>query len=270
MPECDAVLDFWFRRGAGADLERHRQYWNGGLRGGAHTAIVQHLYLEQGAFPHQRRSDSMPTDLPLRCSCGAVTGTLRGVASRRGNRLVCYCDDCQSFAHFLRRPPSGFCARTAAPRSSDLARAVAVHRGIGRVACMPSRGAARFAGMRLLSGRRSATLRHASGAVHRLIHSCIAFEATAARATSCSGRPRSHLHALRRGRSRGTAGNERSSARLILRVLPLLRRRAARRSRALSRSSTRAPGSRSAPRTCSARTARRGRGGARNAHSRAN
>jgi hypothetical protein len=30
-----------------------------------------------------------------------VRGVLRGVSARRGNRVVCYCDDCQSFAHFL-------------------------------------------------------------------------------------------------------------------------------------------------------------------------
>ena len=28
---------------------------------------------------------------------------MRGVSGGRGNRLVCYCDDCQSFAHFLGR-----------------------------------------------------------------------------------------------------------------------------------------------------------------------
>ncbi len=43
----------------------------------------------------------MPTDLPIRCSCGALRGTARGVSGKRGNRLVCYCDDCQSFAYFL-------------------------------------------------------------------------------------------------------------------------------------------------------------------------
>ncbi len=45
----------------------------------------------------------MPTDLPLRCSCGALRGVARGVSAARGNRLLCYCDDCQSFAHFLGR-----------------------------------------------------------------------------------------------------------------------------------------------------------------------
>ena len=43
----------------------------------------------------------MPTDLPIRCSCGALRGIARGVSAKRVNRLVCYCDDCQSFAYFL-------------------------------------------------------------------------------------------------------------------------------------------------------------------------
>jgi len=39
----------------------------------------------------------------VRCSCGALRGIARGVSAARGNRLICYCDDCQSFAHFLGR-----------------------------------------------------------------------------------------------------------------------------------------------------------------------
>ena len=45
----------------------------------------------------------MPTDVPIRCSCGAVRGIARGLEPSAGNRVVCYCDDCQAFAHFLGR-----------------------------------------------------------------------------------------------------------------------------------------------------------------------
>ncbi len=45
----------------------------------------------------------MAHDLPLRCTCGALSGVARGVSAARGNRLLCYCGDCQSFAHFLGR-----------------------------------------------------------------------------------------------------------------------------------------------------------------------
>ncbi len=43
----------------------------------------------------------MPADLPIRCSCGALRGSARGVSGELGNRVYCYCDDCQAFAHFL-------------------------------------------------------------------------------------------------------------------------------------------------------------------------
>ncbi len=42
-------------------------------------------------------------DLPVKCSCGALRGRLREVSSESGNRCICYCDDCQLFAHFLWR-----------------------------------------------------------------------------------------------------------------------------------------------------------------------
>ncbi len=45
----------------------------------------------------------MTTDVPISCSCGSLRGVARSVSRRSGNRLVCYCDDCQSFAEFLGR-----------------------------------------------------------------------------------------------------------------------------------------------------------------------
>ena len=45
----------------------------------------------------------MTTDVSLRCTCGIVRGVARGVSGSSGNRVICYCDDCQSFAHFLAR-----------------------------------------------------------------------------------------------------------------------------------------------------------------------
>lgn len=43
-------------------------------------------------------------DLPLRCRCGHMRGVARVGAPSAGFRLVCYCQDCQAFARFLRRP----------------------------------------------------------------------------------------------------------------------------------------------------------------------
>jgi len=40
-------------------------------------------------------------DLAIACGCGTVRGVARDLSPDRGNHLVCYCDDCQAFAHFL-------------------------------------------------------------------------------------------------------------------------------------------------------------------------
>ncbi len=36
---------------------------------------------------------------PIRCECGALKGSVADV--KDVNRVVCYCRDCQAFAHFL-------------------------------------------------------------------------------------------------------------------------------------------------------------------------
>lgn len=45
-------------------------------------------------------------DLPLQCSCGSVSGVVKGIRPSKANHGVCYCNDCQSFAHFLGQPPT--------------------------------------------------------------------------------------------------------------------------------------------------------------------
>ena len=42
-------------------------------------------------------------DVPVRCECGSVRGILSRVSPSRVVRAVCYCDDCQAFAHHLGR-----------------------------------------------------------------------------------------------------------------------------------------------------------------------
>lgn len=41
------------------------------------------------------------TDIPIRCDCGELRATALGVSPAAGNRVVCYCDDCQAFARYL-------------------------------------------------------------------------------------------------------------------------------------------------------------------------
>ena len=45
----------------------------------------------------------MPADFTIQCACGAFRGLVRDLSSKCCHRIVCYCDDCQLFAHFLGR-----------------------------------------------------------------------------------------------------------------------------------------------------------------------
>lgn len=44
---------------------------------------------------------AMSNSIPLCCSCGKLRGTLCNASPSGGNRIICMCDDCQAFAHFL-------------------------------------------------------------------------------------------------------------------------------------------------------------------------
>jgi Family of unknown function (DUF6151) len=46
---------------------------------------------------------SRSRDVSLACRCGAVLGVAHDVGPKTGNRAICYCDDCQAFAHWLDR-----------------------------------------------------------------------------------------------------------------------------------------------------------------------
>ena len=41
--------------------------------------------------------------MELRCRCGEVVGRVENASPQKVNRVVCYCDDCQAFAHQLGR-----------------------------------------------------------------------------------------------------------------------------------------------------------------------
>ena len=43
----------------------------------------------------------MQGNLSIQCKCGELQGTVTGISSKNGYWVVCYCDDCQAFAHFL-------------------------------------------------------------------------------------------------------------------------------------------------------------------------
>ena len=43
------------------------------------------------------------SDVSINCRCGAVKGVLHDISPSKGSHCVCYCKDCQAFAHFLHR-----------------------------------------------------------------------------------------------------------------------------------------------------------------------
>jgi hypothetical protein len=43
----------------------------------------------------------MPTEIPLRCRCGAVQAVARDISPETSSHMACYCVDCQAFARFL-------------------------------------------------------------------------------------------------------------------------------------------------------------------------
>jgi len=45
----------------------------------------------------------MSDRVELRCRCGEVRASVTGASPQTVNRVVCYCDDCQAFAHRLGR-----------------------------------------------------------------------------------------------------------------------------------------------------------------------
>ena len=45
----------------------------------------------------------MESQAKFRCRCGEVTGRVSGASPSKLNRVVCYCSDCQAFAHYLGR-----------------------------------------------------------------------------------------------------------------------------------------------------------------------
>ncbi len=65
-----------------------------------------------------------------------LRGIVHGVSASRGNRVVCYCADCQSFAHFLGRASEILDARGGTDIFQTSPARVAITQGRERLACM--------------------------------------------------------------------------------------------------------------------------------------
>jgi Family of unknown function (DUF6151) len=71
---------------------------------------------------------------PLQCQCGTIKGVVHD--PRRANRAVCYCRDCQAFAHFLGKAKETLDDRLGTEVIQVLPRNVAFTQGIEALACM--------------------------------------------------------------------------------------------------------------------------------------
>ena len=78
----------------------------------------------------------MKVDVPIRCSCGALSGVARGVSPKNGSRVVCYCDDCQSFAHFLGRADEILDAHAGTDVFSTTLAHLEINEGADQIACV--------------------------------------------------------------------------------------------------------------------------------------
>jgi hypothetical protein len=71
---------------------------------------------------------------PLQCRCGTLKGTVND--THDCNRIVCYCKDCQAFAHFLGRADEILDERGGSDVVQVLPRNVKFSQGIEALACI--------------------------------------------------------------------------------------------------------------------------------------
>ena len=71
---------------------------------------------------------------PLQCRCGTVQGFVS--EPRNSNRVVCYCKDCQAFAHFLGRADDVLDERGGSDVIQVLPKNVTFTRGVESLACI--------------------------------------------------------------------------------------------------------------------------------------
>jgi Family of unknown function (DUF6151) len=71
---------------------------------------------------------------PLECKCGVIKGVVAGTS--RANHGICYCRDCQAYAHFLGSTAAILDARGGSEIVQVLPSNVILTQGLGSLACM--------------------------------------------------------------------------------------------------------------------------------------
>lgn len=54
--------------------------------------------------PYMPNTTQKPGKIEMACNCGKLRGHGLNISSKTGRHVVCMCDDCQAFAHFLGQP----------------------------------------------------------------------------------------------------------------------------------------------------------------------
>ena len=75
-----------------------------------------------------------PASHPLQCTCGRVRGYVDN--TRSANRAVCYCRDCQAFAHFLGRASEVLDERGGSDIIQTLPKFLKITSGVDSIGCM--------------------------------------------------------------------------------------------------------------------------------------
>jgi hypothetical protein len=71
---------------------------------------------------------------PLQCQCGTLKGFVTN--PRSASRVICYCKDCQAFAHFLGRPDEVLDERAGSDVIQILPKDLTFTQGIDALACI--------------------------------------------------------------------------------------------------------------------------------------
>ncbi len=76
----------------------------------------------------------MATTHPLQCRCGTINAVVN--APRSANRVICYCKDCQAFAHFLGRESEVLDGRGGSDIIQVLPKNITFTQGIESLCCI--------------------------------------------------------------------------------------------------------------------------------------
>lgn len=76
------------------------------------------------------------TDLALTCRCGALQGSIADIEHRSGERVRCFCRDCQSYAHHLGAADVALDPHGGTGMYLTTPRGLSFHRGQQHLACL--------------------------------------------------------------------------------------------------------------------------------------